>query len=72
MPAFIDGTCPKCKKRFGWVGEITDRPPCPKCGHQIPKEELEADQKAMDEMEALLLEKMEKKDAAQRTPKKGP
>ena len=41
MPAFIDVQCEKCGRRFGWYGEMTDRPPCPACGHRPPQEDLE-------------------------------
>jgi tRNA(Ile2) C34 agmatinyltransferase TiaS len=41
MPSFNDATCPRCRRRFGWAGETKDCPPCPKCGYQIPKEEME-------------------------------
>ena len=36
---FFDTTCPKCQKRFGWHGKITDRPLCPRCGHNTTPEE---------------------------------
>lgn len=55
MAAFFDDSCPKCRRRFGWQGELTDRPACPKCGHQVPRAELEAGQKEMDDFQALLL-----------------
>lgn len=33
MPAFIDATCQRCGRRFGWMGEVTDpAPTCPGCG----------------------------------------
>ena len=53
MNAMIDVSCPKCGRRFGWCGEMINRPPCPRCGHQLPREELEkadAEMKAMQEM----------------------
>jgi len=37
---FFDVACPKCQKRYGWHGKITDEPPCPKCGHRITPEEM--------------------------------
>lgn len=55
MSAFNDGQCPKCGKRFGWTGKVSDRPPCPKCGHQLPKEELEAADKQMEDFEKFLI-----------------
>lgn len=51
MPAFVDGTCPKCQMRFGWSGDMIDRPPCPKCGHQLPREELLAVDKELQAAE---------------------
>lgn len=48
MKGMMDATCPKCRKRIGWFGEVTDRPPCPRCGHQIPLKDLEADQKKLE------------------------
>lgn len=57
MPGFFDASCPKCGKRFGWSGEITNRPPCPRCGHQIDMAALEADQKEMEAFRDLLLSK---------------
>lgn len=63
MIALLDATCPKCKKRFGWSGSLMNRPPCPKCGHTIPKEELEADQKELDKLEQELLERKRKRNA---------
>lgn len=48
--SMIDGNCPKCGKRFGWQGSMIDRPPCPKCGHQIPRAELEADERKFQEI----------------------
>lgn len=33
MPAFIDATCQRCGRRFGWMGELTNpAPACPGCG----------------------------------------
>lgn len=54
--SMIDASCPKCGKRFGWSGSMIDRPPCPRCGHQLPKEELEAADAAMDAFEERLCE----------------
>ena len=36
ISAFFDATCDKCGARFGWCGEATDRPPCPRCGATVP------------------------------------
>lgn len=40
--ALMNARCECCGKRFGWSGRITDRPPCPRCGHRPPQGELEA------------------------------
>lgn len=55
MPSMIDASCPKCGKRFGWCGEMTDKPPCPRCGHADDPAELAKVQAQMDEMEQLIL-----------------
>jgi DNA-directed RNA polymerase subunit RPC12/RpoP len=59
--AFNDARCPKCGKKISWLGPLENRPPCPQCGHQIPLEELKADEEEMRAFERLLLEKKEKK-----------
>ena len=40
-PAMIDVSCPKCGRKFGWFGTMKDRPPCPRCQHQLPQAELD-------------------------------
>ena len=55
MSAMMDARCEKCGKRFGWSGEVADRPPCPRCGHQIDPAKLAADQAVFDEFRELLL-----------------
>lgn len=55
-PAFIDVSCPKCHKKFGWFGLVTDRPPCPRCNHQIDSAALEKDQAEIDNFRELLAE----------------
>ena len=52
--AFMDATCPKCKRRIGWHGTVLDRPACA-CGHQIDKAELQADHDKVAEFRRLLL-----------------
>ena len=42
---FIDARCEKCGADIGWFGKMSDRPPCPKCGHQLTPGELEAGDK---------------------------
>lgn len=58
MSAFNDASCPKCSKRFGWRGQLTDRPACPGCGHRIPQEQLEAEQLELDRVEQQMLAEM--------------
>ena len=45
--AFMDARCP-CGRKIGWYGLVTDRPPCPACGHQPPQADLERAQETMD------------------------
>lgn len=53
MRAFIDATCPKCKRHIGWYGDAKDRPACA-CGHQVPREQLEGDAAKLDDFRRLL------------------
>jgi len=53
--AFYDGHCPKCGRRIGWAGRASDRPPCPRCGHQLPPEKLEAADRELERVRAKLL-----------------
>jgi hypothetical protein len=57
MAAFIDFTCAKCKKRYGWCGEITDQPPCPSCGHKPDATKLSKDQLELDRFRNFLSER---------------
>ncbi len=50
----IDAQCPKCKHRYGWTGELVHKPPCPRCGHQVPRAQLEADQRRLERSMQLL------------------
>lgn len=43
MSGMMDARC-RCGKRFGWRGKVTDRPPCPSCGHALPLADLEREQ----------------------------
>jgi hypothetical protein len=52
--AMIDVRCPACRHRYGYCGTIAGRPACPQCGHQVPREDLEADQARAGRLEALL------------------
>ena len=49
--SFIDATCPKCSKRFGWTGNLVDKPPCPKCGWKDDPEKLKKIQEEMQKKE---------------------
>jgi len=50
-----DATCPKCGKRFGWVGPVTSMPPCPRCGWTEDVEELFELEKKLEEMRRRML-----------------
>src|ERR1700737_4030596 len=66
MAAMIDVSCPKCNKRFGWGGDMVDRPPCPKCGYRPPQSELEAADKEMEAFALRLLTHPKNADLATR------
>lgn len=51
MNAFIDVSCPKCGKKFGWFGSPANRPPCPKCRHEISHTEKAALQAALEKQD---------------------
>lgn len=57
MGAFMDTTCRKCGKRFGWVGNSVDRPPCPKCGGMVDIVALKADDEEINRFRDLLLKR---------------
>ena len=60
MPAFYDARCKKCDKKFGWTGQLIDRPPCPRCGDKGPPlSELKKTQEEMDAMEKAILERVD-------------
>lgn len=60
--AFNDATCPKCGKKISWIGSLANRPPCPRCGHQIPLEDLQRDEEEIRAaMESILEAKKGKK-----------
>ena len=40
--AFMDASCPECHTHIGWLGSLSDKPPCPNCGHQDSPEALDA------------------------------
>jgi DNA-binding XRE family transcriptional regulator len=54
--AFIDVSCAKCGKKFGWFGLVVERPPCPRCGDRPAPADLERDQAAMNDFRELLAE----------------
>lgn len=55
MTAMIDATCPKCRRRIGWCGTMSNRPACPRCGHRPPQPELDAAEAEMQAIEERLL-----------------
>lgn len=66
MAAFLDATCPKCRNRFGWMATtdtLMERPPCPKCGHQIPADVLKRDSESLLEMREELIRRRMLKDS---------
>ena len=42
-----DATC-ECGHQFEWQGAVTERPPCPSCGLEVPEEQLRAAQEHVD------------------------
>ena len=53
---FFDASCQKCQRKFGWQGTVLDRPPCPRCGFQIPAEKLQHDAEEIAAFRELLKE----------------
>jgi hypothetical protein len=49
VPSLCDATCPRCSNRFGWSGEPSARPPCPRCGYKVDPAVLAHDQSLIDE-----------------------
>jgi len=66
MTAFCDATCPKCKRRYGWHGEVIDWPPCPHCGHRVDPEIIKRDADEIADFKALLAERPLKTSAPKR------
>lgn len=62
MSAFNDARCDNCGRRFGWQGELADRPKCPGCGQRPSQATLEAVQAKMDAAEARILEGLKDED----------
>ncbi len=50
MGACFDAACSECGARIGWFGRMKDRPPCPKCGHQLSSKELQAANAAIEKI----------------------
>lgn len=61
MAAFIDATCTQCKGKVSWMGEMKDRPACPRCGH-VPQKESDELEAELDRREAELEAEMLKDD----------
>jgi uncharacterized protein (DUF983 family) len=53
--AFNDATCPRCRRRVSWQGEMKDRPPCPHCGHTISQKDIDEVEAEMDRARRKLL-----------------
>lgn len=58
MSGMFDAQC-KCGKRFGWAGSVKCRPACPACGYRPDQADLDATEKAMEEMRQLLASRPE-------------
>jgi Domain of unknown function (DUF4326) len=54
MP-MIDVCCTKCRRRYGFAGEMTACPPCPRCGHRPDPGQLAHDQALLDQARRELL-----------------
>jgi uncharacterized protein (DUF983 family) len=54
LRAHVSASCPKCRRRFGFHGVPCEPPPCPKCGHQIPHEDMGLERAAFREMLEVL------------------
>lgn len=51
----FDLYCRKCKKKISFDGaSLLDMPPCPGCGYVVPKEELEGDNKEVEQFKEFL------------------
>lgn len=53
--SFYNASCTSCGKRFGWQGDLTDKPPCPRCNYVDDPEELKRVQDELDRIEHELL-----------------
>lgn len=56
MPAMNEATCPKCGKRFGWIGRVVAAPACPRCGQVLDKASLERTAEKLAEAERKFIE----------------
>lgn len=52
--AFMDSSCPQCRRRIGWFGRAIDMPVCPGCGAKPNLAALQADQAEIDSFRELL------------------
>ena len=66
MPGMMDATCRKCGHRFGWAGDLMDRPPCPECGDEIPAAELERVQRQLEKDLQEIVNRKKKPDRPKR------
>lgn len=55
VTGFFDGHCPKCHKRIGWYGTLTDRPPCRGCDYIPDKQTISEDKKALRDLDVFCL-----------------
>lgn len=51
-PAFFDGHCPDCDHPVSWFGFEVDRPDCPNCGFNVPREKLDECQRMRERSNA--------------------
>lgn len=51
MTPTCTANCIRCKHRFSWPGRLSDRPPCPNCGHRPPGAE-QADRRIAQQYDA--------------------
>lgn len=59
MSSFNDCRCQKCNTKIDWLGELTDPPPCKKCGHTSDYGETE---RKLEEVHKKLLRKIEERE----------
>ena len=54
MKAMFDVQCRKCRRKYGWGGEVLDQPPCPYCGTKPDPEKLAHDASEIKAFRELL------------------